>query len=564
MSGFPVEAALSLLAVAVVTAALRLVPAWLWPGAGSDAGYHLLLRREIRRNRMRVPARLAPLALDERQTYPWLYHWVLAWLPERWLRSWPALPSAAIDVLHGTIAFGLAIYLAPRADPNLEPWLCGLLAGLLFGTSPALVTSLAGSRAFEITPRPFGELLFSATIAATGVGLVDGSAWMLALAALAGGAMLLASKFAAQVLVFCVPLMAIATGDWALLLLLLAAPLAALLLSGGQYWWILRGQLVHLRLYRDRLQHDHPAVAARNQWRGLWHALVGLAQSGGRDRARVKELARFVEDNTYFQFLLRNALICGLVLLALSGSVPGWVPAGAAWERWLWAWTLVPILPFVLTSQPGWRFLGEAERYPEYGIAPACVLVAVAALRLPTALAVTLAVVYVLATLAAILYSYARQRFNSRLVERGALDELVGYLQTLPPGRRILTAPIILALGIASRLEHVFLMGLDPFVWARDYDRIFHGYPWPGRDLAWWRTTHRLELIVAVRNAGGSGIDVAEAYGLEQFRPVFANDAYAVYEVELAPVARRADEIVSEPMAAQAGRRTVSEASGQQ
>ncbi|HPA06113.1 MAG TPA: hypothetical protein PLB67_16910, partial [Candidatus Hydrogenedentes bacterium] len=79
---------------------VRLLPAWLWPTFTSDAGFHLLMRREIRRNRFRVPRKLEPCLFDERVSYPWLYHQLIAFLPESWLRRVPALPSAIIDGCH--------------------------------------------------------------------------------------------------------------------------------------------------------------------------------------------------------------------------------------------------------------------------------------------------------------------------------------------------------------------------------------------------------------------------------------------------------------------------------
>ena len=50
-----------LLTVVLLTALLRLLPGWVWATSGIDMGYHLLLRREIRRNRMRMPPRVTPL-----------------------------------------------------------------------------------------------------------------------------------------------------------------------------------------------------------------------------------------------------------------------------------------------------------------------------------------------------------------------------------------------------------------------------------------------------------------------------------------------------------------------
>lgn len=520
----------ALSAVMFLTAMLRLVPGTLWPVSSSDMGYHLLLRREIRRNRMRMPGRVTTLMLDEHQTYPWFYHWVLAFVPEKWLERLPMLPSTVVDIFHSGLVFGLAAWLAPQAQPELNPVAAGLAAGLLFGTSPALLAIGIGPRAYEVTPRPFGELLFSITIVAIGFYLIRGSAWALAAAALAAALMLLSSKFAAQVLVFCVPISALITKQWLLFLLPLAAVGAALLLSGGRYWRILAAQVAHLRLYRTRLQYEHPSLLRRNQWRCLWDALTGIVHSRFRERTLFVELLRFVEQNTYIQFFIRNVLWCGVFLLTGFGLFPNWADAARPWELWLWSWALAPVFPFILSSLRGWRFLGEAERYPEYGLLPVCILTAVGMLRLPNNLAVGLFVAYVGLTLPILVSTFLRKRVISHRDPDDTLSELVNYLKTLPPGAILLTIPSILSFAVAYRLEHQFLASADASVWMRDYDRIFCKYPWPSTNFHWWRQTHRMEFVVVMTAYLSSSFGCEWDYDFTGFRQVFTNQAYLVYQ----------------------------------
>ena len=51
--------ALAALISVAVCAAARLIPGLVWPRHAMDGGYHMLLRREIRRNRFRMPPRVA-------------------------------------------------------------------------------------------------------------------------------------------------------------------------------------------------------------------------------------------------------------------------------------------------------------------------------------------------------------------------------------------------------------------------------------------------------------------------------------------------------------------------
>ena len=296
----------------------------------------------------------------------------------------------------------------------------GSVAGLLFGTAPALLAIGIGPRAYEVTPRPFGEFLFSLTMVTGGLYLIEDSMWALGAMILSAVLMLMSSKFAVQVLVFCVPIITLLTEQWTLIFLPLVAFGGALLLSGGRYWWILTGQLVHLQRYR-RLQNEVPFLKHRNQWRFLWDGVKTVVRSRVRDRASMIQLVHAVENNTYIQLVIRNVLLCGVSLLALFGIFSAWADSARLWEHWLWAWTLTPIFPFLLSSWKPFRFLGEAERYPEYGLAAVCVLAAIGTLRLPADLSTKLLVAYIGLTVPVLMYTFLGIFQNRRKdIERSA------------------------------------------------------------------------------------------------------------------------------------------------
>ena len=73
-----------ILAIALAAFAVRAVPRLTRPHAlDSDSYFHLCCARAIRENRLRLPARLPGVVLGHEYTYPFLYHWLLAALPER-------------------------------------------------------------------------------------------------------------------------------------------------------------------------------------------------------------------------------------------------------------------------------------------------------------------------------------------------------------------------------------------------------------------------------------------------------------------------------------------------
>jgi hypothetical protein len=516
-----------------VTAGLRIIPGLLWRFRGMDAGAHLMLRRQIRRNRMRLSIRGWPLLLDNRITYPWGFHWALALLPESWLRRFPPLPSAISDAAHAALVVWLAAGLAPRVAPGINPADAALLAGLLFATAPALLVVGFGPRAYEVTPRPFGELLYSVTIAAALVHLLDGGAASAIVAILAGGVLLLSSKFAAQVMLFCTPIMALVMGKPSLLLLLTLSLAAAMLLSGGAYRWVLHAQLVHLRFYRRRMQYEHPVLQSRNRGRDLVRAAWRLLRQAGDGEAR-RSFIRLAEGHTFLQFLLRNVLWCGVIALLALSVFPAWPGDMREWQAALVAWAAAPLVPFVVTSLRDFRFLGEAERYPEYGIAPVSMLAAIGLLGIGASLRGWILAAYLCTFVPAFLYTYSRLRWNSRKLDGDALDDLVAWLRQRPAGTVILPLPWHVAFQVMVDLDHQYLVGLDAARWCRDYDQLFDRYPWPATDLAMWRSDFSAELVVVDRPQLAAA---GTPYPFNGMEPEFDNGRFQVFRLAPASAA---------------------------
>jgi hypothetical protein len=508
--------------VVLVTAVLRLVPGLIWPRHAMDGGYHMLLRREIRRHGMSMPRRVFAMGLDEEQTYPWWYHWLLALFPEPWLIRVPPLLSTLLDSAHASIVVILAAKLLPEGGA-----VAGLVAGLLFASAPALLVVGIGPRAYEITPRPLGEFCFTVFMAAGGALLATGDPVWIVTAILAGVVLLMSSKFAAQAMAFCAPVVALIAGSWIPVLLAVATLATALVLTRGRYWWILSGQWKHLSIFRRRLQHEHAILKDRNRWGALAAAAARVVRAP-RDRDALGDLARLAEHNTVLQFLLRNFLWCGTLALIALGRFPGW-EAGPGWERWLVAWAVAPMAPFLLSSLRQFRYLGEAERYPEYAVPAVSVLAAAGLLAVGIAERTTLILVYAFSLIPVFAYSLIRQRWNARRATGPGLSEVTAFLSTLPAGRTILPIPWFSAYVLAPALEHRFLAGNDTRVWHRDYERIFASYPWPVSDLAYWRSRGAELALVEWRSLTE---DDAPSYELRGLPLVHEDVRFRVYRLD--------------------------------
>ncbi len=474
----------------VVVFGLRFLPSWFHPVMGSDEGFHFLLRREIRRNRFRVPLRLAPCVRDVRVMYPWLFHQLIAFLPERCLRRIPALPSAIIDGLHAMLAYWGGGWLASTLGRPELACAAGFGSALFLGVNPALLAHGMGPRAYSPTPRPFGELLFSLSILSAAVAIHQASLGWGALSALAGGAMLLSSKFAAQVLLFFVPLLALAPGFRAILWLLPGAVCAAMLVSRGRYRDILRGQFVHLRWYRRKHQYASGMITERSRWQEISAWMTSIRKQGFFARNTLRAAGQAYATNTYLMAMSRGGLFFILLVLLLSPDHRESLQVGGAPGRWLAAWAFIWIIPLVLTSTRHFRFLGEAERYAEYGIFPAAVLMGVGLVVAPLSPALRFALpLYAMSAIAVVAHAWAiNAKVNAR--DNRDQDQLVEALNQLSPGAVLLGIPAMQVLcPVASRLPHRLAeVTSDSIQFIQMIERHFEGYPWPKPDWEMWRS----------------------------------------------------------------------------
>jgi len=516
--------------VSILVFGFRLVPAWLWPTFTSDAGFHLLMRREIRKNRFRVPRKLEPCLFDEHVSYPWLYHQLIAFLPEAWLRRAPALPSAMIDSLHAALAYWGGAWLATfLGHPEIASQ-AGFWSALLLGINPALLAHGMGPRAYEVTPRPLGELLLSVALLAAVRAAGGGGPAYWGAGILAGGMLLLSSKFAAQVLLFFVLWLALVPGFSAVLFVVPASFATALVLSGGGYTDVFLGQVAHLRYYRRKSQYSFSLVADLNRWQEVREAWGALRRSGFFSGEFGRAAARLYTMNTYLLMLVRGAVFLVLLVMGLSSA------QREAWQitrppaLWLLAWSCAWLPPFILTSTKHLRFLGEAERYAEYAICPVSILVATGLALAPLSLPVLAGLaIYAACTAVALGQAWT---VNARVSARvsGDRENLVAALQQLPSGSTLLGIPAMQVLApVASLLPHRYAdITTDAPALIRMVEERFDSYPWPKPDWEMWRAAG-VEYVVTFSPEYLRVNRPSLAYDRIPLALVYSNPSFRVY-----------------------------------
>lgn len=513
--------------IALGVAASRFVPGMIVRTNGRDAQVYLDFRDVIRENGHRPPARMERYIFDRHFSLPWLFPWALSFLPAGFPNRFPPAASALCDGLHAFLVGALAVVLT-ATDDRLPIAPVAFLAALLFGLTPGLVAMGIGPRAYEMTPRPWGELWFTGVMGCTMLAITLAQPWWWLPAALSGGLLLLTGRFPAQVLIFSVPLVALVTLDPVVLLVLPLSVGAALLLTGGGYWWILLGHLHLAVIYRRYVEMGTSWFSDRNNLGDLARAVGGTVRG---NRAAARRIPSLLEQNTPFQYLVRfpQSLLLLIFLLAGGAAI---LPQGA-WVAFAVGWAFVTLVPFVLTSLPGLRFLGEAERYPEYSAPPVALLLAWVLLLFTPAL--VLPVVLASAVFFALHVAYASVRRALALRRTDAhnrLEDLATALREDGPETVVLTFPIQESTALASVPRVRFAYGHDFGSLGPVFHDLVAVHPWPNPDLAWWRDTHGVTLL-CVNLAVMDGDPRAPAYDFSGWEESPAPEGFRFYRARV-------------------------------
>ena len=514
----------------VVLVLVRWLPSHILKGGRSDAGGHYMIIREIRENRHVPPKRLKRMHFDNHLSYPWFFHWMLSWIPDVWLKRFSYVPSIICDVVQLVVVFVITDKLIEHVGVYQGHVFVFLIAGLLFALSPALLAFGIGPRAYELTARPFGEMLYSLWMLFLMLGF-ESSPWVyFPLAALCMAILMLSSKFALQAALFSLPVVVWLTGEWNVVWVVIGGFVIALLLSGGRYIDIIHGQIDFLIFYYKRLQREHPSLQNRNRWGKTWTQLRMILSGHSRNKGIFKSTFRLLEENTLFMLFSRNLLyvilFCYIALKHASLTLDQ-----SKSIMWVFAWCCAPLLPFVVASCKPLRFLGEAERYPEYGVVPLC---AMSAFLLCMSSSIWWVIIlYGIYNVSYLIYTWLNMRVYTARADVEMLDALVGYLQTLTPESRILTIPVNpVTWPIAHRLQHIFMASADMIHWVKRHSSIFANYPFPVSDMSYWIDKQHVKYVVVHKQAMASSLAGSNKYDLSKCKLMYGNDAYEVYSCE--------------------------------
>jgi len=520
--------------VVCCTFGLRAIPGFVSDQEHSlDESFHLYYMDEIREAGHRIPSTYSRMLPTNVAAYPALMHWSLSFLDRRTVERVAHYFGAVVDTVHVVVVMVLSWWLFDAGLLGTVPPVEGaLLAGFVFAVTPRLVIGRPITSRLWLSARPLGAL-FVTTSAGLFLLWVETGAWPAFVgAAVLVGATFLASLFSTQVLWFLCPTLALALGSLTPLGLLVTGFAAALALSRGWYLTVLRAHLWHLR-YWMRFQFD-PEFASP-----LTNVLVRAARG---ESVREHLLAARPRSVTDFAKTVYMNPVTGLYLqlpfLVFAGIYAATVESPSRIAGALVAWVAFALVVDLLISLPGLRFLGDADRYAEYVVAPlsamtvATYYVDLSGVTVPV-VGTSLGPLLPWLLGAAVVYSVALVAFNvyvhTVLSRNSDVPTILSWLQDLPAGQHVLTVPTSMGKQFLSETDHRYVFYMASFVASpegrEEYATYFRSFGRPIRDLATVGDRYDLDYYVFTESALSG-----DEYDFSSLSKVFETDEAVVYE----------------------------------
>jgi len=343
-----------LLPVVVLVFLVRALFRLRYPKAmGSDVWFHLHAAEEIHENGHKIPDTLRGFLIETPFDYPPLIHYLLSFMSRERREKLEPFFGSTVDTIQAIVLFLFTQYISGSFE-------IAFVAGAFFAFFPLLLK--ADARVFFLSPRPAGELFTSLAIIFSLFYVWFGNFPSILLAVVFLSLVFLSSKFGAQAVILIYVLMSVLLLNPYFLLILLSGFILAVVLSLGHYLKVLSGHIRHTRFYKNTIVHKH-------SW---------TKQISAREKTSMTD--EEVGAKTFAVHLLKNPVIFVLshspliVILALIGIMDRSILLNDMYNLSLLAWIFASFIPVLVVTLKPLRFLGEAERYLEYGVIPMCAL----------------------------------------------------------------------------------------------------------------------------------------------------------------------------------------------
>jgi len=342
-----------LLAALVVS---RLLYSFLSSTNGGDSYDHKILISEIRKSGYRIPKEMKYFATSGSYQYPYLLHWVLAVLPIDY-DTMERYTSAISDLFLAAIVLSLV----PFGYLTTLDSLLGV--GIILSMPQFVRPDLSHGRG--LSARKPGLLMVSVSLISLVHFSISGQIAWLVIATIFGGLVILTSKFSMQAYV--IALLGIATtGELSALAVLILAFVLAILLSAGRYALIFAAHYRHLKNWALSQQFKLDGAGPFNP--------ISVSLEFLQNLIAVRPISEAF-DILYDNLIVRVIANSPWIFLAAAYVIWWSADVSIAGASIIAAWLTAMLVAFVVTSFPYVRFLGQPERYLEYAIIPAILIV---------------------------------------------------------------------------------------------------------------------------------------------------------------------------------------------
>jgi hypothetical protein len=348
---------------------IRVMPRCFLPNAIThDTYYHLLWADEIEKNNYRLPQYHKRSYFKEKYTYPFLYHWVLALFNKKNRLLFEKFSSALFDTLNIILFyFSSKIIVSTLGFSNELLFQITIFSTTLLAFSPMLLRLGYGPRAYNGSPRVFGQLLYNSHILCTFFAIENHSYILGLLAIIFCSTQFITSKFSLQVLVF-FSIFFITFFGTTYLIIWVCGLLFAIIYTNGRVLNMIKAQVLNMGFYFRVLQKRflYGNVNFDRKFKDYFLLLKHHIKMQFLRKEKFSKFYNWFYDEPYFLHILFTCLPFAAIFIFLIplnhinnpsfNFIVIWAFAGFAW--------------FLITKIKFFLFIGEAERYIEYAIYP--------------------------------------------------------------------------------------------------------------------------------------------------------------------------------------------------
>lgn len=312
----------------------------------SDGYFHLYIKNHIDIFRD-DSKKVSRLMLPHKITYPYLFHYLISFIPKKYDLEIDKYSSLIFDTLMIISAYFTFLYISSSYE-------IAILGAFVLAVSPVLLRVSNAPRAYNVTPRVFGEFLFVVFIEGLVLFKFDANYMWIIMSVVSGIFILLSSKFTNQALLF-FSLGFLAIGEHLMFEVLFISVIVAVIFFKRDFFDSIYGQVKHSIFYFKY-----------NQKKYLWTTRLSFADY-------LKLIKTKLKDKLFLQWIYQeNAWYHQVVFVYWSVIVIFYLyftqESSSDLIDYMIMWLVISSILMLITSFKYFMFLGEAERYMEHTV----------------------------------------------------------------------------------------------------------------------------------------------------------------------------------------------------